>query len=398
MDITHGRWPVWEVLMIDTLRRPLLLATFLTLGGGGCVAELGGEEGDIVATDDTKDSAAVIVGSVDWVPVHTLAEGTAARDNARPVAYLALGGSRCTGFLIAPDVLMTNHHCVPSAQAAAGATAYFRYEDGVTDDVGVDCSTFIGNDAGLDFALLQCAGRPGDRFGTVALEARSARVGDRVYAIHQNCDYFTTPSCAPTKKFSAGAIRQLGEQLGHDADTLGGSSGSPVFSDASHAVIALHRAGRSTGNDGRGTMNFAVPMTRILPVLSSRYPGLTLGATTPATPVAPGVSTTDVFEPNDTRGGATLAARPFATTGARIERGDVDMFRVDDAVTLDVTLRFSHAAGDLDLAITDESGRQLAKSTGVGDVERVQGSFAGPVIVVVYGYNNAAGAYDLTVR
>lgn len=386
--------------MRNTLRRPLVLASLLSLGGGGCVAELGDGAalGVSDAAADGKDSAAVIVGTVDWVPVQTLAEGTAARENARPVAYLALGGSRCTGFLIAPDVLMTNHHCVPSASAAAGARAFFRYEDGVTDDVAVDCSTFIGNDAGLDFALLQCAGRPGDRFGTVALEARSARVGDRVYAIHQNCDSFTTPSCAPTKKFSAGAIRQLGEQLGHDADTLGGSSGSPVFSDASHAVIALHRAGRSTGSDGRGTMNFAVPMTRILPVLASRYPGLSLGATTPATPTAPGATTTDGYEPNDIRGSATVAARPFASAGARIEAGDVDMYRVDDAANLDVTVRFSHAAGDLDLSITDLAGRQLARSTGVSDVERVQGSFTGPVVIVIYGYNGARGVYDLTVR
>lgn len=386
--------------MIDTLRRLLLATTLLTLGASGCAAELGGGA-DVFATDaaaDAKDTAAVIVGSVDWVGVQTLPEGTAARENARPIAYLALGGSRCTGFLIAPDVLMTNHHCVPTAEAAAGATAYFRYEDGVTDDVGVDCSTFIGNDAGLDFALLQCAGRPGDRLGTVGLEPQNARVGDRVYAIHQNCDYYTTPSCAPTKKYSAGAIRQLGEQLGHDADTLGGSSGSPVFSDASHTVIALHRAGRSTGPDGRGTMNFAVPMTRILPILASRYPGLSLGTRAPSTPAAPGSSTSDTYEPNDTRGGATAAARPFASAGARIEVGDVDHFVVADGAALDVTLRFSHGAGDLDLAVVDAAGRQLAKSTGVADVERIQGTFAGPVVVVVYGYDGASGAYDLTVR
>jgi hypothetical protein len=386
--------------MMNARRRPLLLAAFLSLAGGGCVAEIGdgAEFGVSDGTVDGKDSAAVIVGRVDWVSVQALAEGTAARENARPVAYLALGGSRCTGFLIAPDVLMTNHHCIPSAAAAAGATAYFRYEDGVTNDVAVDCSTFIGNDAGLDFALLQCAGRPGDRFGTVALEAQNARVGDRVYAIHQNCDFYTTPSCAPTKKYSAGAIRQLGEQLGHDADTLGGSSGSPVFSDDSHAVIALHRAGRSTGTDGRGTMNFAVPMTRILPVLASRYPGLALGARAPSTPAAPGPSTTDPYEPNDTRGGATPAVRPFASMGARVEAGDLDHFVVADGATLDVTLRFSHAAGDLDLAVVDGAGRRLATSTSVADVERIQGIFAGPVVVVVYGYNGASGSYDLTVR
>lgn len=368
--------------------------------GSGCAAPL---DDDTVISDGTaKDSAAVIVGGVDWVSVSTLAEGTAQRENARPVAHLQLGGSRCTGFLVAPDVLMTNHHCVPSAAAAVGAKAFFRYEDGATGDTPVDCSTFIGNDAGLDFALLQCAGRPGDRFGTVALEARAMGVGDGVYAIHQNCDYFTDPRCAPTKKYSAGAIRQLGDQLGHDADTLGGSSGSAVFSADSHAVVALHRAGRSTGSTGRGTMNFAVPMTRILPVLAARFPGLAPGVRSPAEPVAPSPTTTDGYEPNNTRADATPATLPFASTGARVEPGtsprDLDLYRVEAGGPITVELRFSHAGGDLDLYVTDLAGAQLAKSTGVGELERVSGTFSGPVVIVVAGYNGAGGDYALTIR
>jgi hypothetical protein len=61
-------------------------------------------------------------------------------------------------------------------------------------------------------------------------------------------------------------------------------------------------------------------------------------------------------------------------------------------------LRFSHGAGDLDLAVVDGAGRRLATSTSVADVERIQGSFTGPVVVVVYGYQGASGNYDLTVR
>jgi hypothetical protein len=61
-------------------------------------------------------------------------------------------------------------------------------------------------------------------------------------------------------------------------------------------------------------------------------------------------------------------------------------------------LRFSHAAGDLDLAVVDGAGRRLATSTSVADVERIQGSFTGPVVVVVYGYQGASGNYDLPVR
>src|SRR6185436_6639436 len=101
--------------------------------------------------------------------------------------------SRCTAFLITPNVIMTNRHCIPQASAASGATAYFRYEAGgdLNFAEGVDCSTFVGNDQDLDYALLQCAGRPGDTYGVVGLSDAGAARGSSIYVVQQNCDYFT---------------------------------------------------------------------------------------------------------------------------------------------------------------------------------------------------------------
>jgi len=399
MQRTH-RSPSAANVLLGLLGATLLSAT------GACVAELGSEPAVSIADEGGKDSAAVIIGSVDWVDVIALAEGSAARANASAVAYLSIpaAGSRCTGFLIAPNVLMTNHHCIPTADAARGVEASFRYQTGAAAEAPVDCSTFIGNDATLDFALLQCAGRPGDQYGVVGLEARAARSAERVYVVHQNCDYYTDSSCAPTKKYSAGVVRQTGNEIGHDADTLGGSSGSPLFAEGSHAVIGLHHAGAGNGGNGRGSINWAVPMARIVPVLQQRFPGLTLGATTPSAPSAPSAPTSDLYEPNDTRGGATVASLPFSSVaGAAIQANpqvrDVDVFSFTAAntvVTVDLALR--HAAGDLDVYITDAAGQQVASSTGTTDREHIQRTFNGTYFVVVAGYGGAGGAYTLTVR
>lgn len=370
----------------------------------GCVADLGGSDG-IDAVDGGKDEGAVILGSVDWQEASSIAEGTAQRQNARAVAYLDIPamGSRCTGFLIAPDTIMTNHHCIPQASAARGVSAYFHYEQNAAGDSPVDCSVFVGNDDALDYALLQCPSRPGDSLGVVELDARNARRGEAAYVIHQNCDYYADPNCAPTKKLSPGSVQSApsssNSDIGHSADTLGGSSGSPLFAGDSHKVIGLHHVGTGGNNMGRGSMNYAVPMARIVPELARRFPGLQLGGRAPTTqPTTP--ATTDLYEPNDTRGGATAVQLPFASQGARLDAADTDLFTFNsDGGARTISLGFRHAAGDLDLYVYDAAGQQIAVSNGTSAVERVAGALpAGQVFVRVVGYQNATGDYTLTVQ
>jgi hypothetical protein len=378
----------------------MLIGLVCAAASAACTSALDVDDA-AAATVSNKQEGAVVIGDVDWQEASLLPEGTAERANASAVAYLDLpaAGSRCTGFLITPDVLLTNHHCVPDASAARGARAFFRYESGVAGDTPVDCSTFVGNDLTLDFALLQCAGRPGDTFGTVSLTARAARRGEAVYVIHQNCDYYSAPSCLPTKKLSAGSALGVDVEISHDADTLGGSSGSPLFARDTHEVVGLHHVGLGNDGRGRGTMNRAVAMSRIVPVLQQRYPGLVLGGSAPVTTTPATPPTTDAYEPNDTFGGSTSVAVPFASLGARIDANDMDIYAlVADGAPRSFTLRFTHAQGDLDLYVYDVAGSVIARSVGVTDVEQIDGAFTGPVRVVVLGYGGATGAYTLTLR
>ncbi len=388
-----------------TATKLLTLGLVVGLSGSfGCVADLGGSEGDLSideAADASTQKGAVILGAIDWQEASTLAEGTGQRQNARAVAYLDIpaAGSRCTGFLIAPDVIMTNNHCIPEASAARGVKAYFHYEQGAGSDTPVDCSGFIGNDAALDYALLQCTTRPGDTVGVVELDGRPARTNEAIYAVHQNCDYYSDAGCAPTKKLSAGVVKTTGNEFGHSADTLGGSSGAPVFAANSHKVIGLHHVGSGGDSMGRGTVNYAVPMARIIPALQQRYPGLQLGARAPST--APATApTADLYEPNDTRQGATAVQLPFASHDARIDGGDNDIFTFNsDGAARSLALRFSHAAGDLDLYVYDGAGNLVAKSVGTTDVEGLAGALpVGPLLVRVIGYGSATGDYALTIQ
>lgn len=373
----------------------------------GCVQEVGAPDLEISGSAQVQDKDAVIIGSVNWQESVSLPADSAERANASAVAYLSIPaeGTRCTGFLIAPNVIMTNQHCIPRASSANGVQAYFHWEQGATSDTPVSCSTFLGNDAALDFALLQCAGSPGDTYGVVELQGASLARNDPVYVIHQNCDYYTSPSCDPTKKYSPGKVTSTGSELGHDADTLGGSSGSPMFSRATHAVVGLHHVGLSNDGNGRGTENRAVRMSSILPVLAERYPGLQLGAQAPVDPgqAAPAAPATDGYEPNDAFAGAVQVQVPFGSQGARIDGGDggdVDHFAFAGGATRTITLAFSHAAGDLDMYVYDAaSGAEVARSIGTTDVETIARAFGdGMFTIRVHGYQGATGDYTLSVE
>ncbi|MEX1100172.1 MAG: hypothetical protein WEB87_07090, partial [Bacteriovoracaceae bacterium] len=90
--------------------------------------------------------------------------------------------------------------------------------------------------------------------------------------------------CLPTQKISTGVL--LGSnstQIKHDADTLGGSSGSPIFDKGSHKVVGIHNAGLNHGPNNGGT-NYGIPMYRIVDHLKSAYPHVNITSSSSRSP------------------------------------------------------------------------------------------------------------------
>ncbi len=218
----------------------------------------------------------LILGPVDWRDAASLAAGSTERRAADAAGYVFIpaSSSRCSGFLIAPDVVMTNHHCVPDAAHAAGVVVNFLFETQWRREGVVRCERFIGADASLDYALVGCEGRPGDRFGTLELDDAVLTVGTTVTMLHQQCDWTTTPDCEPTKKLSPGTITAVGtDDVAHDADSLGGSSGGAIVRAGTTHVVAINKAHSvpdpTTGYRGA---NWGTPMSAIAPHLRAHFP------------------------------------------------------------------------------------------------------------------------------
>ena len=102
---------------------------------------------------------------------------------------------------------------------------------------------------------------------------------------------------------------------------------------------------------------------------------------------------TDPSEPNDERA-AAAAMGQGAHDGLAVCDGDVDWFTVTGGAT--VRIEFQNAIGDLDMAAFDEAGAQVSSSQGTGDSEQVTVPAGGAFRV--YGFQNATGAYRLTVE
>lgn len=359
-----------------------LLLAFLVLATIAC----GKKE---MTSDSSAIQSSVIIGDIDWVETETLAASSFQARNARAVGKINLpwADSRCTAFLISEDVIMTNQHCIEQASHAQGVKVTFDLVEGVTADQRqeFDCSTFIGNDEELDFALLRCEGSPGAQYGTVKLARRAATAGSDLYVIHQNCDYYTEQECEPTKKLSNGKLVKIRTEDGeyaHNADTLGGSSGSPVFG-ANHEVIAIHHAGAGGWFNGRGYENYAVPMHAIVTRINTKFPSVLSGGTAPAPKPENPLMSKGSFYQGEVTAGETVKS----------------FFEQKTASVVEVRVLLGDDAGDLDLYVYNKQGKLVGKSISTTKTELVKLQLpAGEYSVVVLGYKGATGSFKVQVK
>ncbi|EGD77783.1 hypothetical protein PTSG_08873 [Salpingoeca rosetta] len=111
----------------------------------------------------------------------------------------------------------------------------------------------------------------------------------------------------------------------------------------------------------------------------------------------------DQFEDNDTPQTATPLSTLPASLDAHACPQDEDFFAVEvcSGGTLDVTVLFSHAVGDVDLRLYDANLTEVASSTSTSDNEAVShtNTLATPAVfyIHVYGYSGASAPYHLDV-
>lgn len=229
-------------------------------------------------------------GGADFVEAVFLDLGARA---ARAVARIVTDRGRTplgTGFLVCPGILITNNHVLEDAASAAEAWVQFNYElseDFTLRDPDVyslrpDVFFHAVSWKDLDFTLVAV----GERLrGEGTLDAQGyCPLSDRPdkHAKGATVNIVQHPGGDYKKLVLRGnrIVARTDRVLHYEADTEGGSSGSPVFNDA-WEVVALHHWGAphlSTVDEaGRplGTLvNEGVRISAIVAALRDALPGV----------------------------------------------------------------------------------------------------------------------------
>lgn len=185
--------------------------------------------------------AELVLDGSNLLPFHFLRVGD--RLGRAVVKLQRSDGAAGTGFLVAPDVLLTNHHVLPDRETARGTRALANYEAQPPSDtagraaiVRLDPdSLFVGN-ADLDFTF---CGVPGLEFlGAVPLDRNSLAAGPA-----ECVNIVQHPGGRPKEVALQDnrVVRSDNLVIQYACDTEPGSSGSPVF-DNRWKLVALHHA------------------------------------------------------------------------------------------------------------------------------------------------------------
>lgn len=164
-----------------------------------------------------------------------------------------------TGFLIGDGVLLTNNHVLQNSDAAALSEAEAFYEQGIDGSdlpvqrYALEPQRLFYTSRDLDFSIVAVA--PVDRNGTARLaeigwlpligSAGKALEGEWL-TIVQHPEGQQKQLCVRENQL----LKRDTDVLWYSTDTLGGSSGSPVFNN-DWLVVALHHSGVPETKDGR---------------------------------------------------------------------------------------------------------------------------------------------------
>ncbi|OWZ24094.1 hypothetical protein PHMEG_000894 [Phytophthora megakarya] len=201
---------------------------------------------------------------------------------AQAVARLLINGTYlCTGWLGGSEGhVFTNHHCFDQEDWALTTDIEFMAESSSCSDqcerqlgcagkIVATTSTLIADSEDIDYSVIQlpdCVDL--SPYGYLQLRESGPVLNESIY-VPQHPDGYAKRIVSTVDGGDNTTIRSVGQdgacgtdQVGHDADTKGGSSGSPLIAASDNLVVAIHHCG--------GCTNTAIDVRTVLTDLASK--------------------------------------------------------------------------------------------------------------------------------
>jgi V8-like Glu-specific endopeptidase len=180
----------------------------------------------------------------------------------------------CTGFLLTPDLLLTNQHCLATPEEALSAAVEFDYDSGQAAIKPARVRQLEAVNYDLDYSLVRLVKATDHNF--LAVEENPHQAESLVIIQHPGGE----PKQVSIKDCQTDGVAVEGRHLPnttvkltdfvHSCDTMKGSSGSPVLDHELKKVVGLHHLGFDNGKP----YNRAVRISLILADIRAQRPGL----------------------------------------------------------------------------------------------------------------------------
>jgi len=196
-------------------------------------------EGDAVGSNVTRQGG--------------ISTGSIATARQSVVVYISVGNGTGTGFYAKYNdkhCIVTNNHVITSAGEARTASCYFDFEAGRRGQKEIKLKPdglFLTFPDPYDFTIVQVAdARQVAQRPPIPLHPKQVKKGDTIIIVQHPGG---SPKTQTTGKITSFLDWQDKGDMAYTADTLPGSSGSPVF-DSAWNLVGIHHHG-----DGRARVN-----------------------------------------------------------------------------------------------------------------------------------------------
>ena len=250
------------------------------------------EEGDFDIPQNDPEFHIVpeaIIGEPDFEKMRDLRPESQDYQLGRKVGMLLIRNARgqgywCTGFLVGPDLFLTNYHCIyeETVPRQIGTAKIFMdyYQDRDDDDTlggtTARVSAIVHADAEKGYALLRLDKSIGNTYGWLELDTTvdADDTGQRVKVISHSDGRSKEIARRNSRILALTPVSRakFPHFIVYSADTEGGSSGAPVFLHGGTGVIALHHAGINNRNTGEPLYNAGNLMSHIVPEIEQYLP------------------------------------------------------------------------------------------------------------------------------